>query len=307
MGSLTPQAQGHLAMLTFSALVAGSFSLGSMIANDIAPAALTAARFVIAAVVIGALALMSSGVSRDAARSPWRYLVLGGLYATYFVLMFYGLKTAPPVSAAAVFTLTPVIAALAGWVLLRQATTARMALALVVGALGALWVIFRADWQAARAFEIGVGEAIYFLGCIAHAVYTPMVRKLNRGEPTLVFTFGTLLAGGLLLVAFGWSEIVATDWAALPGLVWVGILYLSFFATAASFVLVQFAALRLPSAKVMAYTYLVPTWVILWEIWLGNGVPTGLVIVGILLTVLALILLLKDEGRKHVASPFTPD
>ncbi len=292
---MTPHARGHLAMLCFSALVAGSFSLGSMIANEIAPAALNAVRFAIAAVVIGIAAYATTGVPRSAAQAPWRYLVLGGLFATYFVLMFYGLQTAPPVSAAAVFTLTPVVSAIAGWVLLRQVTTPRMALALSVGAVGALWVIFRADWQLFRAFQIGVGEVIYFVGCVVHAIYTPMVRKLNRGEPAVVFTFGTLLAGCVLLTAFGWSDIISTNWSSLPGIVWIGLLYLSFFATAASFVLVQFAALRLPSAKVMAYTYLVPSWVILWEIALGNGVPTGLIVVGIALTVLALLLLLKEE------------
>jgi hypothetical protein len=31
--------------------------------------------------------------------APWRYLVLAGLFAVYFVLMFEGLKTAPAVSA----------------------------------------------------------------------------------------------------------------------------------------------------------------------------------------------------------------
>jgi hypothetical protein len=30
--------------------------------------------------------------------APWRYLLLGGLFAVYFVTMFEGLKTAPPVS-----------------------------------------------------------------------------------------------------------------------------------------------------------------------------------------------------------------
>lgn len=292
---MSPQARGHLAMLTFSALVAGSFSLGSMIANEIDPAALNAVRFAIAAVVIGFAAFLTTGVPRTAAQAPWRYLILGGLFATYFVLMFYGLKTAPPVSAAAVFTLTPVISAVAGWVLLRQITTPRMALALIVGAVGALWVIFRANWQAFRVFEIGGGEAIFFWGCVAHAIYTPMIRKLNRGEPAVVFTFGTLIAGCLILLVFGWSDIVSTNWQALPFIVWLGLIYLSLFATAASFVLVQFSAMRLPSAKVMAYTYLVPSWVILWEIALGNGVPTGLILGGVALTVVALLLLLKEE------------
>ena len=212
---MSPQTRGHLAMLTFSALVAGSFSLGSMIANEIAPAALNAARFALAAVVIGVAALATTGLPKSAARAPWRYFVLGGLFATYFVLMFEGLKTAPPVSAAAVFTLTPVMSAVAGWVLLRQITTWHMATALMIGAVGALWVIFRADWQAFHAFEIGVGEIIYFWGCAAHAIYTPMVRKLNRGEPAVVFTFGTLLAGCLVLTVFGWSDILDTDWANL--------------------------------------------------------------------------------------------
>lgn len=292
---MNPQMRGHLAMLTFSALVAGSFSLGSMIANEIAPAALNAVRFAIAAAVIGLAALATTGLPRSAAQAPWRYLVLGGLFATYFVLMFYGLQTAPPVSAAAVFTLTPVVSALAGWVLLRQITTPRMALALTIGAVGALWVIFRADWQMFRAFEIGGGEIIYFWGCVAHAIYTPMIRKLNRGEPAVVFTFGTLVAGCLLLVVIGWSDLMATDWAALPAIVWIGLFYISFFATAASFVLVQFSSLRLPSAKVMAYTYLVPSWVILWEIALGKGVPTGLILGGVALTVIALLMLLKEE------------
>ncbi len=300
---MSPQARGHLAMLVFSALVAGSFSLGSIIANEIAPAALNAVRFGIAAGVIGLAALATTGLPRSAARAPWRYLVLGGLFATYFVLMFYGLQTAPPVSAAAVFTLTPMIAAFAGWALLRQVATPRMALALVVGAAGAFWVIFRADWQAFRAFSIGGGEIIYFWGCVAHAIYTPMVRKLNRGEPAVVFTFGTLVAGCLLLTGFGWRDILATDWANLPGIVWLGLFYLSFFATAVSFVLVQFAALRLPSAKVMAYTYLVPSWVILWEIALGNGIPTGLILGGVGLTILALLMLLKDEAPAPQTAP----
>ncbi|WP_407682137.1 DMT family transporter [Pseudodonghicola flavimaris] len=293
---LSPRVQGHLAMLSFSALVAGSFSLGAQVANQIAPAAINAARFAIAAVVIGLLATATGKMRRQAFVAPWRYLVLGGLFAAYFVLMFEGLKTAAPVSAAAVFTLTPILTGLFGWWLLRQVTSPRMALALAIGAAGALWVIFDGDWQTARAFHIGKGEAVYFLGCIAHAAYTPMVRRLNRGEPAVIFTFGMLLAGFLLLTLYGWSDIRATDWAALPPIVWIGLFYLAIFASAATFVLLQFATLRLPAAKVMAYTYLTPSWVILWEIALGHGAPSGLVLVGIVLTVVALVLLLEQDG-----------
>ena len=94
---------------------------------------------------------------------------------------------------------------------------------------------------------------------------------------------------------------MATDWAALPTRVWVTLAYLSVFAASATFVLLQFASLRLPAAKVMAYTYLTPSWVILWEIALGRGAPPVLILGGIGLTVVALALLLRDEEAPRPA------
>lgn len=298
---MTPGIQGHLAMLAFSALVAGSFSLGGLMANDIDPAVFNAARFWLAAVFVGVFAQMRGGFGRASFVAPWRYAVLGGLFGIYFVLMFEGLKTAPPVSAAAVFTLVPLMAAGFAFVLLRQVLTGRMTLALLIGALGALWVIFRADLAALLAFDVGRGEVIYFVGCASHAIYTPMVRRLNRGESAVTFTFGTVVAGGLLLSLYAGPDIVGTDWTNLPLLVWVALFYVAFFATAVTVVLLQFATLRLPSAKVMAYTYLVPTWVIVWEIGLGNGAPGALVLGGVALTVMALLLLLRDDERKTLS------
>jgi drug/metabolite transporter (DMT)-like permease len=286
--------RGHLAMLVFSALVAGSFSLGAMVAGEISPLALNAVRFVIAAGVLGAAVLATGGISRGTFSAPWRYVILGGLFGLYFVLMFEGLKTAPPVSAAAVFTLTPILTAVVGYLLLRQITTRWMAAALAIGAAGALWVIFRADISALKAFAVGPGEAIYFVGVIAHAIYTPMVRKLNRGERPIEFAFATSLAVVVLIGVFGLGDIASTDWGALRPLVWVTILYTAICASSITFVLLQYASLRLPSAKVMAYTYLTPTWVIVWEIALGRDVPPLLVLGGVALSVAALVMLLRD-------------
>jgi len=292
---MTGNMRGHLSMLLFSVLVAGSFSLGHMAANEIAPAALNVVRFLIASVVIGTVASLTTGFKCSDFDAPWRYLLLGGLFAIYFVLMFEGLKTADPVSTSAVFTLIPLMSAGFGYLLLRQIMTRRMALALAIGAVGALWVIFRADLAALLRFRIGTGEMIYFWGCVAHAIYTPLVRKLNRGEAPVVFSFGMMVAGFFILLAYGWRDLWATDWAALPGIVWITLAYISIAASSITFVLLQYAVLRLPSAKVMAYTYLTPSWVILWEIALGNGAPNGLILVGVGMTIVALWLLLKDE------------
>ncbi|RYH03984.1 DMT family transporter [Salipiger sp. IMCC34102] len=301
---MPPHLAGHLAMLGFSAAVAGSFALGSRAANFIDPSVMTAARFWIAALVLLALSSVSGQARRSAARAPWRYFVLAALMSFYFVTMFEGLKTATPVSTAAVFTLTPILSAAFGWMLMRQRFSARMGLALALGGIGALWVIFRADWAAFAAFDVGRGEAIFFAGCVAHAVYTPLVARFKRGEGVFAFAFGTVLAGAILLTIWAAPAIMATPWGELPAIVWITLAYISLFASAASFALLQFAATRLPSAKVMAYTYLTPTWVIGWELALGAGGPRPLILVGIGLIVCALVLLLRDEhGPARAVSP----
>ena len=82
----------------------------------------------------------------------------------------------------------------------------------------------------------------------------------------------------------------------LPRIVWITILYTALAASAATFVLLQYATLRLPSAKVMAYTYLTPSWVILWQIALVGELPAPLILVGVAATAGALLMLLRSEA-----------
>ena len=297
MRQLTPTARGHLAMLLFAGLTAGSFSIGGLIANEIAPTVLNAVRFILAAAFIGALVAAGPGLRRRDLAAPWRHLLLGGLFAGFFVAMFEGLKTADPVAIGAVFTLTPLMSAAVARFLVGQRITRRMSLALPTAAVGAVWVIFRADLDALLAFEIGRGEAVFFLGCVSYAVYAPMVRRVHRGESVLSFTLLTFGAGILFLVAFGWRALLATIWAEVSWGVWLAIGYLSFFASALTFLLIQYAALRLPAAKVMAYTFLTPSLVIVLEALIGHGLPEISVLPGVALTIAGLALLAKDEER----------
>ena len=285
--------QSHIAMLGFSILIAGSFSLGSMIANDISPIALTAVRFVLAAFIVGSIALFSGSIARKELTASWRYFVLGGTFSLYFILMFEGLKTASPVSAVAVFTLIPAMSCWLGFVILGQMVSGRTLLAVVIGATGSLWVVFRADFLALTMSSVGRGELIYFVGCVAHAFMPILFRGLNRGETPVMVTFGLLVSGALILCLFGAGEIIQTDWKGLPSLVWITIFYVAVFATAVTSVCLQFASMHLPAANVMAYTYLTPTWVLLWEIFLGHDMPPFWIWGGVLLTAVSVIVLLR--------------
>lgn len=286
--------KGHAAMFAFAVAISGSFTLGKQAAPHLDPAALNAVRFCLAALLLAPLALGRLRPHHLAA--PWRYALLGGVFSVYFFLMFVALRLTDPVSTAAVFTLTPLMSAVFGWFLLRQVTTPRIALSLAIAGAGAVWVIFRADLDRILAFDLGKGETIFLFGCAAHAFYTPLVRRLNRGEPVVVFTWGTIVAAAAWMLLAGARPMLATDWAALPGIVWVTIVYLAIFATVGSFLMVQYATLRLPSSKVMAYGYLVPSFVILWEGASGHGWVAPVVLLGVAATTLGLVVLLGPDG-----------
>lgn len=283
-------------MMVFAALIAGAFSIGKRAAPFIDPGALTSARFVLAGCAVSiALFLIGIRPKRVHLRAPWRYLILGGLMGGYFVFMFEALKTATPVSTSAIFTLIPAMSAAFGWLIMRQKTSPVALLALMIGAIGALWVIFRADLKALLAFDLGYGETIFFFGCVCHALYAPLVRKLNRGEPVPVFTLLTIIGAALVIGIYAVRPVLETDWQSLPNAVWIALFYLSIFTTGITFALLQFAALRLPSGKVMAYGYLTPSFVALYEGISGNGWPVATVWLGVGVILCALLILLVAE------------
>lgn len=287
----------HLAMLAFAAMIAGSFTLGALTTPHIGAVPLNAVRFVIGAGLMGLYAFAVLRLPARLPAAPWRFAVLGGLTAFYFVSMFVALTMTAPVATSAVFTLIPLMAAGFGWLFMRQRSGPLVLLSLALAAAGSVFVIFRGDIGAMMRFEIGQGELIYFAGCVAYAVYTPLLKKFSRGEKSAYASFFTLSGCALWICLYGIPDIAATDWLHMPAVVWWAVLYLAIFPTAVSFFCVQFAALRLPAAKVIAYGYLTPVFVILFEGLIGHGWPEAGVLAGALVIVLGLLVLAALPDR----------
>lgn len=287
--------QGHLAMLSFSLLVSLSFTLGHIVAKDISPAVLSAVRFLIGGVLLLAAALVLGRDLKPVFTRFWRWLVIGGLMAIYFIAMFEALRLTTPVSTSAIFTLTPLMAAGFGLVLARERIGPWTLLALTIGGLGAVWVIFRADWARLITFELGTGEVIYFFGAAAHAAVPGLTRRIAGDTAPVQVAFGSVIGALIVTGLYSLPDLADTDFAALPAAVWWVALYLGVFATGCTFFLIQFAIPRLKPGNIMAYTYLVPSWVVLYEFIVNmKRQPTPL-FARIAATLVALLMLLRTD------------
>ena len=290
---------GHLSMALFAALISASFSLGSMAVPFIGSAALNAVRFLLAVLVMGAVTLALYRRLPMPQAAAWRFAILGALMAGYFIAMFVALKITDPVSAGAVFTLIPLMSAGFGYLFLRQTVRPVVIASLIIAGLGSVWVIFRGDLEALLSFDVGLGEVIFFAGCICHAAYAPLVKKFNRREPVVLTTFWTTIAT-LVVVAvagFGTGEVLSTAWLSLPAIVWVAVVYLGVVTSAGTFFLVQYASMRLPASKVLSYGYMIPVFIILYEGILGHGWASLSVLAGAVVTVMGLVVMARAPDR----------
>ena len=260
-------------MVLFSMLISGSFILGSMVANEIDPSAISAIRFFVAFLILALVIKFRKLGKIFFLKKIWRYIVLGGLISIYFVLMFEGLKTASPIAMSAIMTLTPFLAAILEYFIYKTRLELIVCLALLIGASGSIWIIFDADFNKLINLNIGRGETLFLIGCFAQALYTILIPSFNEGESALEQTSATMLVSAGLLLIIDFRVITSTNWTELSLNVWITILYLSIFATAIAFFILQYSRNFLTGASVMAYYYIVPMWVLIIDIIiLGNSV-----------------------------------
>jgi drug/metabolite transporter (DMT)-like permease len=250
-----------------------------------------------ATIIVGFIAFRVQNHRMTWPAASWRFVLLGALMGSYFAAMFIALTMTSPISTSAVFTLMPIMTAFFGYLILKQVVRPIVAVSLLIAGLGSIWVIFSGDINAILGFDIGRGELIFLAGCVGHAIYAPLVRKFNRGEPVVVMTFFVLAATAIWLIAFGASTIVTTDWFNLPAFVWWSIFYLALLPTATTFFLLQYATMRLPASKVLSYGYLTPGFVILIEGFAGHGWVSLTVVAGALVTCFGLFMLYLTPDR----------
>ena len=279
-------------MLAFSIFVSGSFTFGSLIANEINPELLTFYRFLLATIILGVILYFNKSIYSHHLNNIWRYFVLGAIYSIYFVFMFVALRYTTTVSTAAIFTLLPLFAALLDRLFLRKSSPVLSWVALILSGMGALWIIFEGSINELFQFRFEEGEAIFLVGTIFYASYAIIQPKLFKGENIYVTTLGVLAAGSIILAI---SLILQQSSFIVDKItfevLWV-IFYLAIFASIGSISCLNYASPRLSAPVVSAYTLLVPFWVILNDFVFFKIAPNMNMIVGAILIAFGLLILI---------------
>lgn len=247
-------------MLLWALLVGFSFpAVGLM--SELPPFSLTALRFVIACAGLYWLARRSPGFVPPRPALPL-YALMGLCLAGFFAAMFWAAHHATALSMATLFVTVPLLAFLLGLGFRVERPGWRLPAILALGALGALGLAFAEAWQVGGRLRFGVGEAVFFLGCLSTALY-PVLSKWGLATGRLpasaaVRTFWSLGLGAVLIGLLGLAVEPVGRLATMSGRDLLLLVYLGLFSSALTFWLMQRATSALTPGAVTAYGYLVP-------------------------------------------------
>ena len=199
----------------------------------------------------------ASGALRVALRPrDWGLIVLLALLGNtlFHALMVVGVHHTSPAHAAVLVAFSPLFAVLLARILLGESLGARRLGALGVAFVGVVVIVTRGGAGAAS----WLGDLLSLAASLAWALYTVVGKPvLTRATPLAVTTWATFL-GAIPLLPIGLSGLGEVRWSALSIGQWLLLAYLSAGTIALANLLWYWALARAATARVVAFSYLIP-------------------------------------------------
>ena len=257
----------------------GSWITGKLAVAGAPPLEISTARFVIAAVVLAAIALATR---TDLGRGNLWPIVLAGFlgYCAYNAFVFVGLTMAPASDGALIVPTTiPVLTALAATFIGERLTTMKVA-GFALASIGVALVIAAGQTADEISNRRLFGDVLMVLGAVCWAAYTVLgTITMRTRSPLAVVTIAAPI-GALCLVPLGFLEHGYADVTAWSLSVWLNVLYLALIGSVASFILFYWVVRRVGAGVAAMTSYLVPVLTLAMAVVLLGDRPQPLQLVG---------------------------
>jgi drug/metabolite transporter (DMT)-like permease len=260
-------------LLSLGALWGGSFLFMRMGAGAFGALPLAGLRAIGAALCF--LPLLASRQRLSEWRRHWKPIAVVGLTnsALPFALFTFATRSLPAGLASIIDGMTPMFAALIGWLWLGQRLDARRGAGLLLGFAGIVWL-------AEGSLALGPGAGLALLAGVAATVLYGYVVHYTRlrleGVTPLVVTVGSHMVAAVALLP---TTLLAWPAQAPSRQAWLAAAGLAVLCTALAYVMFFWVLARVGTVRIMVIPYLIPAFGVLWGALL-LGEPVSLRMLG---------------------------
>lgn len=204
----------------------------------IAPMAYTFVRFptmVLMGLIILAIQVRRSGIDWRVDRADRPRMLLSGLtgFTVYQICYAEGLARTTAFAGAVLVGLAPLFTIMIVAFMGERPTTLAWA-GVLVGLVGA--IVFIAGGRAVSAGSM-FGNVLSVGAGLMFAIYQVVNRPVSRKYPATVTTAWTLTLGTIPLALWALPAALAEDWSAVPGRVWISLIYMVIFPVYVAYIL----------------------------------------------------------------------
>lgn len=281
----------NLILLLWVSLMASSFVVSEQLLPFANPVASTGLRFILATLMMFAL-VKGAPFKLLTRKILLHYSLISVCLVLFFLGLFEALKTTTALKTSVIYTLLPLFSVILAYLTLKVVTPPKLIIAFIIGSFGAIWVLIAFTQQAFSIEQWQLGDSIFLGACCFLAMHVILIKKWTSDVPPTLGAFYIMLLGSILLLPFLllFGDLSNVAWQQKE--FWQTLLYLTVFTTMATFMLQQYLLKKVGPNRLLAFTYLIPTLVIIPQ-GIENIYTLHNVLPGILMTVLALYVISK--------------
>jgi len=198
-----------------------------------------------------------------------------------------GLSHTSPINAAVITTTAPMMTMLLAAFFLKEPVTWKKAIGVLIGALGALLLIYNVNATDQHHATLG-GSILCLISTLSFAIYLSAFKKVILRYSAVTVMKWMFLFASVCGLPFCWKDIVSVNYSAIPLNIYLQIIYVVALATFFAYMLIPVGQKFLRPTIVSMYNYIQPVVSSLVAVALGmdrfgwvKGSATALVFLGV--------------------------
>ena len=252
--------QGHIAMLFTSLIFGVNIPLSKNLMPDwISPIGLTYSRFAFGAIAFWTISLFLKWekVSRKDMGTLFLGSLLGvGLNQAAFIS---GLERTSVTNASIVITVTPILAMIISFFILKEPITLKKAGGVMIGLIGVLTMILTSQLAGHGREASMIGDILCVLSSLSYAFFLVLTRGISKRYSSVTLMKWMFLFSALLFYPLGSKELFAAKiFQSGSSVAWGSYLYMLIGATLITYLLIPFAQRTIRPTTIGMYNYLQP-------------------------------------------------
>ncbi|WGH74395.1 DMT family transporter [Tenacibaculum tangerinum] len=205
-------------------------------------------------------------------KADYKRVAMAAFFGIAFNMLtfFKGLSYTTPINASVMMVTTPILVLIFASILLKEKLVLRKIVGVIIGLIGAIILIAYGNTLQGDATNIVLGNFLVFVNAASYAMYLVVAKKLIAKYNPIVFIKWLYLFGFLMVLPFGFSELMQVQWKTMPTSIYLKVGFVVLFTTCITYLFNLFALSKLKPTTVSVFIYLQPVVAAIYALIVGS-------------------------------------